>query len=54
LTLKNGEVLVVRPIEWLEEEYPSFVVEILENSGLYEQGNLFEAIESEVKEIESV
>lgn len=52
ITLNDGQTLICMPYDYLQEEYPSYAVEILENSGLFEKGNLFEVLEEDLVKVE--
>ena len=56
ITLNDGQALICKPYDYLQEEYPSYAVEILENSvnnsGLFEKGTMLELREGDLVKVE--
>ena len=51
LTLSDGEVVLCKPIQYLEEDYESYLVQVLESSKSYIKGEYLEVEEQDIKAI---
>ncbi len=54
VVLNSGESFICVPLQYLEEEYESFLVRVSETSGMYSQGSLVELEESQIKSVVQV
>jgi len=54
ITYNDGEVIICRPLQYLEEDYDSYLVEVLEQSPNFPAGQLLEVAEKEIKTVEAV
>jgi hypothetical protein len=54
VSLSSGARVVCKPIQALEEDYESFVIEVLENTNEFRVGQLIEVLEEDLKTVELI
>ncbi len=50
----NGSTLLCEPLQFLEEEYESYMVRSIEATDFYPKGTLMEIYEEDVKDVQPV
>ena len=54
IIFSSGEEVICRPLQYLEEDYDSYLVEVVDGLSYFPNDELLEVEESEIKSIEEI
>ena len=54
LNWENEKPVTVKPLQYLEDDIPSYLVEVIESNGVYKTGDLIEVKENDIEYVNAV